>query len=112
MPVPLRHGTRDLTRELLDQLESNPELETSSAFPAIPQNEIKAALDRLASRQMVDYKSLDSELILLTPEGQMICDEGSHEWRVWNAVKSNGKLEMKDLEVSIPSCSRSAVSDR
>lgn len=112
VPVPLHDGARDVTKEILDHLESKTELETSTEFPNIPQNEIKAALDRLASRAMLEYKSIDTELVLLTAEGQMICDEGSHEWKVWNAVKAKGKIEMQDLEVSVPSCSQSAVSDQ
>lgn len=103
----MNDGVRDVTKEVLDRLADSTELETSSAFPNIPQNEIKSALDRLASRGMVEYKNIDTELVLLTAEGQQICDEGSHEWKVWNAVKTKGKLEMKDLTVSEPSCSTS-----
>lgn len=113
VPVPLHDGVRDVTKEILNHLATKSELETSSEFPDVPQNEIKAALDRLASRAMIDYKPIDTEVVLLTPEGQSICDEGSHEWKVWDAIKRKGKIEMKDLIVSasISSRSQSAVSD-
>ena len=109
--MPLHDGVRDVTKEILEHLSLKPELETSSEFPQIPQNEIKSALDRLASRSMVEYKSIDTEVVLLTPEGQTICDEGSHEWKVWDAVQRNGKIEMKDLQVSLPSRYNSVGSD-
>ena len=111
VPVPLHDGVRDVTKEILEHLSLKPEFETSSEFPQIPQNEIKSALDRLASRSMVEYKSIDAEIVLLTAEGQSICDEGSHEWKVWNAVKSKGKIEMKDLQVSLSSRYEGADSD-
>lgn len=103
VPVPLQDGTRDVTKVILDALESSPALETSKDLSDIPRSETKAALDRLASRQMVQYKSNDTEIIELTAEGQQICDEGSHEYRVWDAVRRSQRLEMKDLAVSIPS---------
>lgn len=106
VPVPLHDGVRDVTKEILAHLDTKSELETSKEFPQIPQNEIKAALDRLASRAMVEYKPIDTEIVLLTPEGQSICDEGSHEWKVWDAIKRQGKIEMKDLIVSAPNASR------
>lgn len=98
--MPLDDGTRDVTQQILDVLDEKPDFNTSSQFPQIPQIEIKAALDRLKSRLMVQYETNDTEQVILTPEGQMICDEGSHEYKVWDAVRKAGKLEMKDLTVS------------
>lgn len=98
VPVPLKEGTRDFTQEILDTLDQKDEpLVTSTTFPDIPRNEIKAALDRLASRSMVTYMTQDEEQVLLTPEGKEICETGSHEYKVWDAVQRSGKLEMKDL---------------
>lgn len=101
VPVPLQDGQTDVTKLILDTLatkDSTPVL-TSAEFPSIARNEIKAALDRLASRYMVEYMAKDTEIVLLTQEGQEICDEGSHEWKVWRAVKDKGKIEIKDLVV-------------
>ena len=100
VPIPLRDGSGDVTQQILDSLEDRAEINTSTEFSHIPQNEIKAALDRLRSRQMIDYQAIDSEHVLLTQEGQKICDEGSHEWKVWDAVRRKGGIEIKDLAVS------------
>ncbi len=100
VPVPLNDGTRDVTQRILDVLEDRDSVNTNEAFPQIPQAEIKAALDRLKSRLMLEYKTIDTETVVLTPEGQMICDEGSHEYKVWDAVRKAGKIEIKDLAVS------------
>ena len=97
VPVPLQDGPTDITQLVLDTLETKDNILTSTEFPLIPRSEVKAALDRLASRSMVQYQAKDTEIVLLTDEGKDICDGGSHEWKVWRAVKEQGRLEMKDL---------------
>ncbi|KAK3726137.1 Phenylalanyl-tRNA synthetase, beta subunit, cytoplasmic [Vermiconidia calcicola] len=99
VPVPMQaNGTSDLTLDILSTLDTQQPIHTAEAFPHASQAEIKAALDRLASRSMVEYETNDSEQVILTEEGQQICDEGSHEWKVWEAVKSKGRIPIKDLE--------------
>ena len=99
VPVPLQaNGTPDLTSEILHTLDSQDVIHTVDTFPQISQAEIKAALDRLASRGMVEYETKDSEQVVLTEEGQQICDEGSHEWKVWEAVKRKGRIPIKEVE--------------
>jgi phenylalanyl-tRNA synthetase alpha chain len=61
VPVPLKDGTRDVTQEILDVLGEKETFHTDEQFPDIPQAEIKAALDRLASRSMIQYDTLASE---------------------------------------------------
>lgn len=99
VPVPLNNGSRDLTLGILETLENTDPLQTQTTFPQISQGEIKAALDRLASRSMVEYDTQDSEVVVLTGEGQQIADEGSHEYKVWKAVKDSGKIAIKELPV-------------
>jgi phenylalanyl-tRNA synthetase alpha chain len=99
VPVPLDNGSRDLTIAILETLDHTEPIQTQTTFPQIPQAEIKAALDRLASRSMVEYDTQDSEVVVLTAEGQQIADEGSHEYKVWKAVKQSGKLSIKELPV-------------
>ena len=101
VPVPVKDGETDVTQLILDTLATKDvtPIFTSAEFPSIPRNEIKAALDRLASRSMIEYQTKDAEIILLTQEGEEICDQGSHEWKVWNAVKRSVRLEMKNLVV-------------
>lgn len=103
MPVQTNGGARDLTLDILETLEEQDPLQTQDAFPQISQAEIKAALDRLASRTMVAYDTNDSEEVVLTTEGQQICDEGSHEWKVWDIVKKSGRLSLKDPALATPS---------
>lgn len=102
VPVPKKADDRDVTQDVLDLLDQKQPLQTSEDFPSIPQAEIKAALDRLASRSMVEYQAHDSEQVLLTPEAEAIVADGSHEYKVWNAVKEAGKVPIKELAVCAP----------
>jgi phenylalanyl-tRNA synthetase alpha chain len=107
VPVPLESQNRNLTQDVLDLLDTKDTLHTNEDFPASPQAEIKAALDRLASRSMVEYKSLNSDRVALTPESQDIVERGSHEFRVWKAIKEAGNVSIKELPVctlSEPEC--------
>ncbi|KAK3676782.1 Phenylalanyl-tRNA synthetase, beta subunit, cytoplasmic [Recurvomyces mirabilis] len=98
VPVPLytNGGQRDLTEEILEAVDQQAEVATSEKFPQTSQAEIKAALDRLASRSMVEYDTKDREEVALTKEGQEIVNEGSHEFKVWDAVRQAGRLSLKD----------------
>jgi phenylalanyl-tRNA synthetase alpha chain len=86
VPVPLETQNRNLTQEVLDLLDTKETLHTNDDFPTIPQAEIKAALDRLASRSMVEYQSLNSDKVTLTPESEAIVEQGSHEFKYWTRV--------------------------
>ncbi|KAF2651133.1 phenylalanyl-tRNA synthetase-like protein alpha chain [Lophiostoma macrostomum CBS 122681] len=99
VPVPLESSNRNanVTQDVLDLLDTKQPLHTSEDFPSIPQPEIKAALDRLASRSMVVYETRDEEQVLLTGEAETIVEEGSHEWKVWEVVKREGKVGIKEL---------------
>lgn len=99
VPVPLRDGNRDLTKEILDELDTRGAFASQDAFPDVSQAEVKAALDRLASRLMISYNAVDTDQVELTSEGQTICDEGSHEFKVYDAVRRAGKIELKELQV-------------
>ncbi|KAH7066363.1 tRNA synthetases class II core domain (F)-domain-containing protein [Paraphoma chrysanthemicola] len=97
VPVPLETQNRNLTQDVLDLLDTKDTLQTNEDFPTIPQAEIKAALDRLASRSMVEYKSVNSDKVSLTPESEGIVEGGSHEIKVWRAIKEAGKVSIKEL---------------
>lgn len=99
MPVPVQNGNRDLTLQILEAVENDGTINTAEAFPQTSQSEVKAALDRLASRSMIQYETHDTEEVVLTAEGQQIVDEGSHEYKVWDAVRKAGKLSLKDQTV-------------
>ena len=77
----------DMTKPILDALSASDALILSNqAFPSTPSTNVKSALDRLGSRQMVEYETLDREVISLTEEGETIANNGSHEVKVFEAV--------------------------
>ena len=99
VPVPLESQNRNVTQDVLDLLDTKSPLHTAEDFPSIPQPEIKAALDRLGSRSMVEYETKDEEQALLTSEAEAIVADGSHEFKVWDAVRQAGKIPIKELPV-------------
>jgi phenylalanyl-tRNA synthetase alpha chain len=52
---------------------------------------------------MLEYDPSESEHVVLTSEGRQIADEGSHEYKVWEAVKKSGRLSLKDPALATPS---------
>jgi phenylalanyl-tRNA synthetase alpha chain len=94
---------RDLTLDILFELENNDPLQSEIAFPSVSQPDMQAALTRLASRAMLEYDPSESEHVVLTSEGRQIADEGSHEYKVWEAVKKSGRLSLKDPALATPS---------
>lgn len=97
VPIPLKENGRDLTQQILDVLDEKSTFKSKEQFPNVAQIPLKAALDRLASRSMVAYETVNTENIVLEKEGESIATNGSHEWIVWNAVKSAGKVAIKEL---------------
>jgi len=93
------YAGRDLTQEVLDLLDTKQSVATESDLPDVAQAEIKAALDRLASRNMVVYETNDQEQVILSKEGEQIANEGSHEFKVWEVVKRRGQITIKELQV-------------
>ena len=89
----------DLTDQILSVLEHADEPRLSSEeFPNLPFHTIKSALDRLGSRELLEYQQIDREEAILTPEAEGIVENGSHEARVFEAVRSaKGGLKIKDL---------------
>jgi phenylalanyl-tRNA synthetase alpha chain len=77
----------DLTAPILDALSSTDQpLLSNETFPSVPFLNVKSALDRLASRLMVEYEAIDKEVLVLTEEGESIAANGSHEAKVFEAV--------------------------
>ena len=91
----------DLTSQILSALGSNDPFLSADAFPSIPSTTVKSALDRLGSRDMVIYEAIDREEALLTREAKTIAEEGSHEAKVFEAVRNAVEgLKIGDLPVS------------
>ncbi|KAI9882536.1 MAG: hypothetical protein M1823_005715 [Watsoniomyces obsoletus] len=77
----------DLASQVLEELSSKDEILSADAFPSTPSSTIKSALDRLNSREMILYQVIEKEEAHLTEEGQLIAAEGSHEAKVFEAVR-------------------------
>lgn len=92
----------DLATEVLQRLNLQEPLLSADAFPAIPYQDVKAALDRLASRSMVTYETIEREEPVLEAEAEQIAAHGSHEARVFEAVsKAMEGLTIQELEQAI-----------
>jgi phenylalanyl-tRNA synthetase alpha chain len=77
----------DLTKAVLDALhESDAPILSTDAFPSIPPATVKGALDRLETREMVKFETINTDVITLTPEGEEIAANGSHEAKVFAVV--------------------------
>ncbi|OAA45377.1 phenylalanyl-tRNA synthetase alpha chain [Metarhizium rileyi] len=102
MAGPSETPAGDLATQILLALDTESPLLSSAAFPTIPSTEVKGALDRLASRDMVKYETIDREEAILEPEGEQIAANGSHEARVFEALRTAVEgLTIQELEEAI-----------
>lgn len=92
----------DLPSQILQALSQNEPILSSDAFTSTKSVEVKSALDRLASRSMITYDTIDREEALLEAEGLEIAANGSHEARVFEALRQamNG-LTVAELETAV-----------
>lgn len=92
----------DLTQEVLQALSKESPILSQEVFPQATFAELKAALDRLASRSMVIYEQIEKEEPVLEPEAEQIVAHGSHEARVFEALRQAVEgLTVQDLEKTI-----------
>jgi phenylalanyl-tRNA synthetase alpha chain len=92
----------DLPSEVLQALSENNPILSSETFHSQKSTDVKSALDRLASRYMVTYETLDREEAVLEDEGQEIAANGSHEARVFEALqKALNGLTVSELEAAV-----------
>ena len=96
----------DLTAEVLDALsQTDKPIISTDAFPSLSSTEIKSALDRLKSRDMVSYEAIDKDEAILTLEAEGIAANGSHEAKVFEAVQQAIEgLKISDLPVRWLNC--------
>ncbi|KAL6409491.1 phenylalanyl-tRNA synthetase [Ilyonectria robusta] len=95
-------STEDLTSEVLLALSKSDPILSAEAFPQVPFESLKAALDRLASRSMITYEQIERQEAFLEPEAEVIVSHGSHEARVFEAVhKAMGGLSIQELEAEV-----------
>jgi phenylalanyl-tRNA synthetase alpha chain len=92
----------DLTSAVLQALDKQSPLLSATVFPTYKSQDVKAALDRLASRYMVTYETIDREEAILEAEAEEIVAKGSHEARVFEALKGAMEgLSIKELEEKV-----------
>jgi len=92
----------DLASQILQALSHNDPILSSEAFPSQKSGDVKGALDRLSSRHMVSYETIDREEIVLEAEALQIAANGSHEARVFEELrKAVGGLTISELEKAI-----------
>ncbi|KAK1690709.1 tRNA synthetase class II core domain-containing protein [Colletotrichum godetiae] len=92
----------DLTSQILLALSQKDPILSAEHFPEFHFTDVKAALDRLGSRSMVTYESIDREEAILEAEGKQIAEHGSHEARVFEAVrKALEGLTVQELEAAV-----------
>src|SRR5277367_755311 len=92
----------DLTSKILHALDHKEPLLSAEAFPSAKSTDVKSALDRLGSRSMVAYETIDREEPVLEAEGQDITANGSHEARVFEALqKAMEGLTIAELEKAV-----------
>lgn len=95
-------GQGDLPSEILQLLSQHEPILSAVALPTIKSNDVKAALDRLASRSMVTYETLEREEMILDSEAEGIVANGSHEARVFELLSTQMEgLTMAELEKSM-----------
>ncbi|KAL4910927.1 hypothetical protein BDW74DRAFT_142098 [Aspergillus multicolor] len=89
----------DMTQPVLDALSaSEGPILSNEAFPSVPSQTVKAALDRLASRDMLKYETFNSEVLTVTKDGEEVIANGSHEAKVYQAVLAAMEgLKIKEL---------------
>ena len=91
---------------VLDTLsQNNGPILTADAFPSIPFDKVKRAIDTLKSRDMVTYSQVEREETILTLEAEGIAANGSHEAKVFEAVRAAVEgLKISDLPVCWLDC--------
>ena len=93
---------KDLTHQILHALSQAEPILSAEAFPQAGFTDVKAALDRLASRDMVKYDTIEREEAILEAEGEQIAANGSHEARVFEALRQAVEgLTVQELENAI-----------
>jgi phenylalanyl-tRNA synthetase alpha chain len=92
----------DLPSQILHALSVKDPILSSEGFPSHKSADIKSALDRLGSRSMITYETIDREEAVLEPEAEEIAANGSHEARVFKALRQAvDGLTITELEAAV-----------
>ena len=101
----------DLLTQVLEALAyANGPILTAEIFPSESFTTVKSALDRLNSREMVFYKTIERDEAILTEEARGIAEHGSHEAKVFEAVRNAVEgLKVSDLPVRGTICTPASL---
>lgn len=92
----------DLPSQILQALAENDPILSSEAFPSLKFADVKGALDRLGSRSMITYDTIEREEAILEDEALEIAANGSHEARVFEALRqAMDGLTVAELEAAV-----------
>lgn len=92
----------DIATGVLQALDKTESILTNELFPEAKTLDIKAALDRLNGRSMITYETLERDEYLLEAEAEQIAANGSHEARVFEALRQAVEgLSVADLEKAV-----------
>ncbi|KAJ2725547.1 Phenylalanyl-tRNA synthetase, beta subunit, cytoplasmic [Coemansia sp. Benny D115] len=79
--------SEELKLNILNKLASEGSIaDTKTAYAELASEKVLDALKSLESQEKVTYKSLNSEIWTIEPEGQDQLDNGSYEVRIFNAI--------------------------
>ncbi|KAF8976661.1 Phenylalanyl-tRNA synthetase, beta subunit, cytoplasmic, partial [Entomortierella lignicola] len=87
------------TLDAQGSIENTDTLRSASGAP-IPYLAVVGVLNSLASKEMVNYTTIEKDHYNLTAEGNEIADSGSHEAKVFNAVDATKGISIAELAVS------------
>jgi len=92
----------DLAIAILHKLSQKDPFVSAQEFPDTKSTDVRGALDKLAARLMVSFETLERDEAILEPEGEEIAAKGSHEARVFEALRqAMDGLTIPDLEKAI-----------
>jgi phenylalanyl-tRNA synthetase alpha chain len=91
---------------ILEQLDQQGDIADTRNIANLPdaatsQTAIKAALDSLKVREMVEYTQHNIDWLDLSEEGQAMAQSGSHEFRVWAALDPEQPRDAKYLQAQL-----------
>jgi hypothetical protein len=58
---------------------------------------------------MISYKQITTTSFVLTAEGSMIVENGSHEYRVWEVLPAQGGVAMGIPDLKVRSAARQSL---
>jgi phenylalanyl-tRNA synthetase alpha chain len=92
----------DLPSKILQALSQKEPILSTEIFPSTKSTDLKGALDRLASRSMITYETIDREEAVLEAEAIEIGANGSPEARVWEELrKAVEGLTISELDAAV-----------